>query len=71
VGAKNGEELETALSQAALQDFQVLDADGKVIATGKPGEMISLPPGDYQLRLEEAQHAIKIDSARTTVYQPE
>jgi hypothetical protein len=71
VGANNATELETALSQAALQNFQVLDAAGKVLAEGKPGKMISLPPGDYQLKLGNGQHAIRIDSARTTVYRPE
>ncbi len=68
VAANNATELERALSQAALQNFQVLDSAGKVLAEARPGERVSLPPGDYKLSLAGNRHDIRIESARTTVF---
>jgi hypothetical protein len=48
--AADREELNEALTQAMVTRFTVTNANGEAAATGRPGEMIALPAGDYVIR---------------------
>ena len=50
--AQNATDLAGAIGQAVNAPFEVLDADGNVIATGTSnGDAVSLPVGNYRVRL--------------------
>lgn len=41
--------LAAALTHAVATRFRVLDAAGDIAAEGRPGELLTLPPGDYRI----------------------
>ncbi len=50
--AQNADDLADAIGQAVNAPFEVLDADGNVIATGTSnGDAVSLPVGNYRVRM--------------------
>jgi len=54
-GAQDGEQLARAVKLAALQrlPYDILDASGKVLASGQSSELSrELPPGNYRVRID-------------------
>lgn len=71
--AQNADDLAAAISQAVNAPFEVLNTGGDIIATGTSnGDAISLPVGDYTVRLRSSTSArsiaaIKIDDETVVI----
>lgn len=61
------EALAAALVSAVNSEFQVLDIDGAVVATGVPGgDPLSLMPGSYTVRAVDQDYTVTITEAQRT-----
>lgn len=59
--AQNADDLASAISQAVDAPFEVRDADDNVVATGTSnGDAVSLPVGDYRVRLRSSGDAGRV-----------
>jgi hypothetical protein len=69
--ATDGASLGEALTQATISRFKVVNAEGRTVADGRPGEMISLPAGDYEIHWGDGHRAPAVvppgGSARVTL----
>lgn len=48
------EDLKAAISAALVPEFKVYDAEGALVATGRVGESVELPMGNYEVRVLSA-----------------
>ena len=47
--------LKAALAEAVIHRFSILGAEGRTIAEGRPGQMIALPAGEYEIERADGQ----------------
>jgi von Willebrand factor type A domain len=76
IDAGSAEELTTAVQTAVQAPFRVLDANGKVVATGVVGGgSVSVPPGTYTVEVlsdpERTVEGVEVDSGKRTKVQLE
>jgi hypothetical protein len=62
IDAANADELTSAIADAVQPTYDVIDANGEVIATGQVGgEPVSVPPGNYTV-IVRAANEVRFDN---------